>query len=141
LRHEASHARVLVVDDERFIANLMRDVLHRHGYAVDACHDGAAALALAEREHYHLVISDFAIPGMNGLELARRLGRSRPDIAMLIVSAYLDGDAVVALEAERNVVATVRKPFDIFDLVRQADSALGIEREVGGMPPPRSSAS
>lgn len=115
---------ILVVDDEPFIAGLLRDVLERRGFKVEISEGGEPALARAASGEFQLVVSDFAIPGMNGLEFARALGSRRPSCRVMIVSAFLDGETSEALSAEPNVVRLVRKPFDIFDLIRAVESEL-----------------
>ena len=120
--------RVLVIDDEKPVSDLICDVLRRHGYAVDAHSGGEAALTVAIGGDYGLVISDFAIPELNGLEFTRRFGVARPDVAVLIVSAFLDQDTLQALDEQANVRGLVRKPFDIFELVDRVDACLKIEQ-------------
>ncbi|MBL8768793.1 MAG: response regulator [Planctomycetes bacterium] len=114
--------RVLVVDDEETIADLIRDVLTRHGCVVDTNAGGRSAIDVAADGRYGLVISDFAIPGLNGLEFVRALRMRNPHAQVLIVSAFLDPETVDLLRAEPSVVGLVRKPFDIFDLVRRVES-------------------
>lgn len=114
--------RVLVVDDEETIADLIRDVLTRHGCVVDTNAGGHGSIDVAAGGRYGLVISDFAIPGLNGLEFVRALRMRNPQTQVLIVSAFLDPETVDLLRAEPSVVGLVRKPFDIFDLVRRVEA-------------------
>ena len=58
--------KILVVDDERAIRNSLKEILTDEGYEVDTAEDGAAALALAEREHYNIIFCDIKMPGMDG---------------------------------------------------------------------------
>jgi DNA-binding NtrC family response regulator len=117
-------ARILVIDDERFIAELMRDVLRRHGHEVEMCADGASAVQCAETGTFDLVITDFAMPGLSGLTLAQRVRAKDPQAKVVIVSAYLDGETLDALEREPNYVGHLKKPFDIFALTALADRVL-----------------
>ena len=68
-------ARVLVVDDSRVIRAVVKGCLRSTGYAVDEAGDGAAALELCDRHGYDVVVSDLAMPGMDGLGLLQALGR------------------------------------------------------------------
>ncbi len=113
--------RVLVVDDERTIAELIRDVLAHRGLSASTSTGGEDALRQAVEGDYRLVISDFAIPGMNGLEFVRRFRQAKPDGSVIIVSAFLDGETIDQLRAVGNVVGLIRKPFDIFDLARRVE--------------------
>ncbi len=117
--------RILVIDDERFIAELMRDVLTRHGHAVEMFSNGPAALEAVRRSRFDLIISDFAMPGLNGLDFVREVRSSLPATRVVIVSAFLDGETLESLEAEPNFAGFLRKPFDIFDLTKLADRWVG----------------
>jgi len=121
----ATQRRILVIDDEPSVAMLIRDVLQRRGFDVLTHEGGEEALELAARGDIDLVVSDFAIPGLNGLEFARRYRTVRPDVQVLIVSAFLDGETEDALAAQPNVVGLIRKPFDIFELLREVERVFG----------------
>lgn len=122
--------RILVIDDERAVAEMIRDILRRRGFQVETSAGGEAALRQACDGDYHLVISDFAIPGMNGLEFARRFHAARPSVRVLIVSAFVDGDVEDALAAQPNVAGFLRKPFDIFDLIERVEAAVGDDHQM-----------
>lgn len=116
--------RVLVVDDEPAVGGLMRDVLARFGHEVVVAAGGEEALAAVQEGAFDLVVSDYAIPGMNGLEFARRLGAERPGLRVLVVSAFLDPETEEALLAEPNVAGLLRKPFDILSFARRVAGLL-----------------
>jgi DNA-binding response OmpR family regulator len=123
--------RILVVDDEETIADLIRDVLSRHGCVVDTSAGGRSAIDVAADGGYGLVISDFAIPGLNGLEFVRALRMRNARTQVMIVSAFLDPETVDLLRAEPSVVGLVRKPFDIFDLVRRVEAHFAARADEG----------
>ncbi len=103
-------ATVLVVDDERPIVNLLRDVLEDEGYTVIEAYDGATALALARSRHPDLVLSDIMMPRMNGAELARTLLADPPvpHLTVILMSAAQPPDL-----AGVPVAAFLGKPFAI----------------------------
>jgi len=78
--------RILVVEDDAKIADLLRRGLAFEGYAVDAAADGEAALGLARDRAPDLVILDLMLPGMNGMEVCRRL-RAGSDVPILMLTA------------------------------------------------------
>ena len=117
--------RILVIDDEPSVALLIRDVLQRRGFEVLTHEGGEAVLDVAADADIDLVVSDFAIPGLNGLEFARRFASLRPDVQVLIVSAFLDGETEDALAAQSNVAGLIRKPFDIFELLKEVERVFG----------------
>jgi CheY-like chemotaxis protein len=82
--------RVLLVDDEAVLAELLRKYLARHGFDVVACTDPKEALHLVEAEprRFWLVISDMTLPGMPGNELIERIRALNPAIHAIIASGY-----------------------------------------------------
>lgn len=121
----STRRRILVIDDEPSVALLIRDVLQRRGFEVVTHGGGEGALEVAADGGIDLVVSDFAIPGLNGLDFARRLGDLRPGLSVLIVSAYLARETEEALGDLPNVAGVVRKPFDIFELGQTVAVTLG----------------
>jgi len=89
---------ILVVDDEPDVCGLARDCLVAAGYRVLEAGGGDEALRLAEAysEPIHLLLTDVVMPRLNGVELARRLTRQRPDTKVL----YMSGFAVVGAQIE-----------------------------------------
>ncbi len=106
--------RVMVVDDNIDAAQTLAQLLRLEGHAVQVVHDGLSALALAEREQVDVFILDIGLPGMDGIELARRL-RARPAHA----SALLIALTGYGQTADREKSAEAR--FD-HHLVKPADS-------------------
>jgi CheY-like chemotaxis protein len=89
---------ILVVDDEPDVCELARDCLLAAGYRVLEATDGEEALRIAEAhtEPIHLLLTDVVMPRLNGVELAGRLTRQRPDTKVL----YMSGFAVVGAQHE-----------------------------------------
>ncbi len=87
---------VLVVEDEKLVRDLVREILSQHGYHVLEASRGAEALEASGRHEgpIHLLLSDVVMPGMTGPELARRLTAHRPEMGVLFMSGYTD-DAIL----------------------------------------------
>ena len=102
--------KILVVDDERGVRTLSSDVLRRAGYSVDAVESGQAALEHAARAEYDVVLADIKMPGMDGIELCKRLRQERPDQIVILVTGYPSIDSAVRgmKEGARDYVT---KPF------------------------------
>jgi len=129
--------RVLVVEDDREIASLVKLHLEDDGYLVDLAHDGAAGLGLASEGAYSLVILDLMLPEVEGLELCRRL-RARPDYTpiLMLTAKSSEADRVVGLELGADDYLT--KPFGIRELLarvkavlRRVDSVAASQRSGG----------
>jgi CheY-like chemotaxis protein len=115
--------RILVVDDELSNAEVLALILQEEGFQVMVAGDGRQALQRIEDAAPDLLITDYMMPGMSGVELARavrQLPRHR-NLPVLVMSgaaeSMLSGHA-------KNFDAFVRKPFDIEDLLRAVQSLL-----------------
>jgi CheY-like chemotaxis protein len=82
-------ARVLCVDDEVLGLEIRRVVFERAGYTVLTASDGRAAIQLFRDNPVDAVVLDYAMPGMDGAQVARALRQIRPDVPILLLSAYL----------------------------------------------------
>ena len=94
LRDEASRQaqanvspRILVVDDEKEIRHFNTSALRRSGYEVDAVEDGAAAWDILQRNCYRLLITDFQMPKVNGVELLKKVRAARMALPVIIATA------------------------------------------------------
>ena len=118
--------RVLVVEDEKKTASFVRKALQAEGFAVDVCHNGDDALAVArghEGRALHLLITDVVMSGMNGVELSRRLAVVRPDIKVLLTSGYSE-DVIGHHRIYENGLNFIAKPFTPQDLARKIRETL-----------------
>ncbi|MDQ6708281.1 MAG: response regulator, partial [Acidobacteriota bacterium] len=130
--HEAAGGleTVLVAEDDEAVRHLVRKALEKGGYSLLVAASGAEALRLV-KEHrgpIHLLITDVVMPRMSGTELARRLHRLRPDMAVLYMSGYTDS----ALRRGGNTDAAVQflpKPFSPAALKRKVRETLDAMRD------------
>jgi PAS domain S-box-containing protein len=83
---------ILVVDDDATVAGVARSILIKHGYTVISASSGADALRLAAGAALDLLVTDVAMPDMNGPALARRLRESHPGLKVLFLSGYADSN-------------------------------------------------
>ena len=113
---------ILVVDDEIRIVQLVRDYLERAGFAVLTAHDGQAALALARIEQPDLIVLDLMLPGMDGLDVCRRLRQVSGVPIIMLTARVEEADRVVGLELGADDYVT--KPFSPRELVARVRSTL-----------------
>lgn len=114
--------RVLVVDDEPMVCEVVTRYLERDGYAVTAAADGAAALELAEQRTFDLVVLDLMLPAVTGLDVLAEL-RRRGDTPVIVLTARSDeGDRVLGLESGADDY--VVKPFSPRELTARVRSVL-----------------
>ncbi|HZG94557.1 MAG TPA: response regulator transcription factor [Mycobacteriales bacterium] len=114
--------RVLVVDDDETMTDVVRRYLERAGHEVLVAADGVTALHLALTEHPDLVVLDLMLPGMDGLEVCRRL-RSTTTVPIVMVTSRDDqADRITGLEFGADDY--VGKPFSPRELVLRVDAIL-----------------
>jgi CheY-like chemotaxis protein len=109
--------RVLVVDDVRLVLTSLRRLLDRAGFEVEAAESGAAALALLERVSVDVVVSDFMMPGMNGIELLREVAAKWPRARRAMLTAQADKELLDRSLAEGLLHAAFPKPWNNQELV------------------------
>ncbi len=113
---ESSKA-VLLVDDDEAVRTVLGEQLREMGFSVEEVGDGCSALErLKGNGGYDVLLTDFAMPGMNGLDMIRSAVRHRPTINALLMTGYADEDAVA--DARGNV-PVIRKPIDLEELMRR----------------------
>jgi DNA-binding NtrC family response regulator len=113
---------VLIVDDERTLARAVRAFLVESGYDAEVAPDAEQALGMLETLRPDVVFSDMRLPGMNGIELLRRVREFDPAIAVIIMTAY--GTIEGAVEAVKlGAFDYLKKPVDLEELKLLADRA------------------
>jgi two-component system cell cycle response regulator len=122
-----STGRILIVDDERFFQELLRDVLTGAGHQTRIAASGDEALKLLAEEHFDLIVTDVVMPGLDGIGLVREAKKRDPDIEAVAVTGH--GDVRLAVQAMKVGCADfLTKPVDRTELVQVADRALGRSR-------------
>ena len=116
---------MIVVDDEPQLASVTRRALERRGYKVSSFHSSTEALdAFRERpDEFHLVVSDFTMPDMNGLEMIDAMRRTKPGFRAILMSGATDSTAA-AIEGRSDLDGWLPKPFGSHQLLNSVASAL-----------------
>ncbi|MEM7235271.1 MAG: sigma-54 dependent transcriptional regulator, partial [Planctomycetota bacterium] len=118
---------VLVVDDEKLIRWSLRECLTDAGYEVSEAEDGGSALRLLEQRSFDLLLLDFRLPDLDGIEILERLQTSAPGLPVIMITAHSSVDhAVRAVHAGANDY--VAKPFRNEDILLRVSKALENER-------------
>jgi response regulator RpfG family c-di-GMP phosphodiesterase len=108
--------RLLVVDDEKVIREILADFLSMEGFWVRTAEDGAAALVELSRTHYDLVLSDLKMPNMGGLELLESIAKHMPNVVTVIMTGF--GTVETAIDAmKRGAYDYILKPFKVEEVV------------------------
>ncbi|MGH8838284.1 MAG: response regulator transcription factor [Jiangellaceae bacterium] len=122
MNDQPTPARVLVVDDDPTVSDVVRRYLERAGFAVDKAGDGPTALALAALRSPDLVVLDLMLPGMSGLEVCRRLRRESDVPVVMLTALGEESDRVVGFETGADDYVT--KPFSPRELALRVQSVL-----------------
>ncbi|KPC53201.1 response regulator [Amantichitinum ursilacus] len=115
---------ILVVDDEFLIADILGMALEDEGYMVVFASNGKRALEVLARERAGLVITDFMMPVMNGMELAQNI-KSRPETAHLPIILMSGAQAHIANQHPELFASVFDKPFDIDMLLERVAQLIG----------------
>ena len=113
----AAMASILLAEDDPSIRKFLVDALERAGHKVTAADSGVAALALLERTRPDLLVTDILMPGMDGVELARRARAAAPEVRVMFITGF----AAVALGdgATAGGERVLSKPFHLRHLVAE----------------------
>jgi response regulator RpfG family c-di-GMP phosphodiesterase len=119
--------RVLIVDDEKFIRDILADFLGMEGYVVRTAEDGQAALNELTHAHYDLVISDLKMPRMGGIELLEQIGTAAPNALTVIMTGF--GTVETAIDAmKRGAYDYILKPFKVEEVIHVVQRGLEKQR-------------
>ena len=102
--------RILLVDDDETLLELLKLILTSRGHEVTTAVDGQEAIELLQTERFDLIITDIVMPRMGGSQLNERLTADRGEIPVLFMSGYATNDPKAAFSIDRNK-AILSKPF------------------------------
>ena len=124
-------AKILVVDDDKGIREVLEIVLTQEGYDVTSMEDGVRALTKCRKQSYDLVITDLRMPKMDGIAFLKAVKETSPETLVILITAYASGESAVQAMQE-GAYDYLEKDFDIEDLKRVVQNALekkGLQRD------------
>ena len=120
--HRGRHAKILVVDDDHDVRTVTSDTIHELGYMAVTVASAEEAIAKLRAERFDLLITDVAMPGTDGVELARQARAIDEHLPILFSSGYAD---VQTFGEELSDETVLRKPFRIADIASRIQKVLG----------------
>ncbi len=124
----ARETRIIVIEDERSIAEAVAARLRSEGYAVEVALDGPEGVAACERVHPDLVVLDLMLPGLDGIEVCKRIQRERPVPVLMLTARDTEADLLVGLAVGADDYMT--KPFSMRELIARVHALLRrVERD------------
>jgi DNA-binding NtrC family response regulator len=111
---QSSPGTILIVDDELDILHSLKSLFEFSikGVKVETAESGDAALAILGEKRIDLILSDFKMPGMNGLEFLEKAATIAPGVPRILITAFPDVDIAIKAINEANIENFITKPFD-----------------------------
>ena len=119
---------ILVADDDKTIANLIKEIVERRGKTALLAYDGEQAMKIFNNFKVDLIITDLKMPNMDGMSLIRTIREKNRDIPIIIITGY-GSDENYMLAQTYGVSNFLSKPCSVFDISQAIDSALTPDRK------------
>lgn len=118
-------AKILVIDDDKFVAAIIAGTLKNNGHEVEVAFDGEAGESMFDAGTFDVVICDMLMPQQEGIETIRHMRRAKPNVAIVAVSGGLGPQFdVLAAAKQLGANVTLPKPFHAPQIVAAVDQAL-----------------
>jgi DNA-binding response OmpR family regulator len=114
--------KVLIIDDEPSIGEMLTNLLESHGYIVSTALDGPTGLAEIERNPPHVLLLDYMLPGMDGIEVLCEARHHWPNLPVIMITGYSSPD-LHSRAIKFSVLEVVTKPFDTDKLLQVLEKA------------------
>ena len=115
--------RILIVDDEEVVRNVLQRILKAAGYDATVAVDGEHAIDILYQEEHEVVLLDIKMPGMTGIEVLGKLTAEWPDICVIMVTAVVDAQTAVKA-MKLGALDYITKPFDQDDVIQKVREAI-----------------
>jgi signal transduction histidine kinase len=122
-RADLTGYRIALVDDDGHVRASLADMLRTAGAEVEEAHDGASGVALVKAKPPHLLVVDFAMPGMSGADVARLVRAEDSQLPVIVVTGYAESETLDSIAGPQ--VSVLRKPFESHQLLRAIADMLG----------------
>ena len=123
--------KILIVDDDKIIADILKDLLSERGRSVDVCHDGLAAIERIQKNFYDLIIVDLVMPRVGGLDVLKYARKINPDVIVIIITGYASVETAI-MAIKEGAYDYIRKPCKLEEIkivVENAIDKISLNRE------------
>jgi nitrogen regulation protein NR(I) len=118
---------ILLIEDDSDLSTVLQDALESSGYQVTLAEDGDEGFALAHKNHYDALLTDFQLPGQDGLNIVRKLFENKPHLPVILMTAHHSTD--IAIEAtRRGAWDYLMKPFPLATMLQLVEKAVECSR-------------
>jgi len=115
--------RILVVDDDKIIADVFRDIISAEDKVVNVCYDGERAIEDIKMNAYDLIITDLAMPGLGGIDVLQYAKKINPDVIVIIVTGYASLESAI-MAIKEGAYDYIRKPCKVEEIKIVVDNAV-----------------
>jgi two-component system cell cycle response regulator CpdR len=126
-------SRILIAEDDTAVREFVRRALEHGGHHVQTAHDGLDALDALGDDDYDLLITDIVMPGLDGIALALKVAKERPDMAILMMTGFA-AERQRAHNLDVLIHKVVAKPFSLREICDAAEAALRAKARGRGEP-------
>ncbi len=112
---DQKHLRILIVDDEKEVAEILGKLMEVDGHNVTVTFDGRKALEISRKDRFDMVFADISMPGMDGIDLTKKLLELNGNVRVVIITGHL-GSVEVELALKAGAKKFMRKPFTKKDI-------------------------
>ncbi len=116
-------ARILLAEDDKAVQSFVSRALAHRGHAVTAVDDGLQALEALDEAGFDLLITDIVMPGLDGIALALKIARDRPNLPILMMTGY-SAERQRAHNLEELICRVITKPFSLEQICKAAEEVL-----------------
>jgi len=125
--------KILVVDDEQGIREMLDIYLKREGYDVSCASNGETALSYCKKSFYDVVVTDIKMPKMDGISLLHRVKELSPDTVFIMITAFASYETAKE-SMDDDAYDYITKPFDVEEIKRKIDAILKMKKQKSGAP-------
>jgi len=114
---------ILVVDDEKAVADILKDCISDKGRSVDVCHDGLEGIEYIQKKIYDLIIVDLVMPKVGGLDVLKYAKKANPDVLVIIITGYASLETAI-MAVKEGAYDYIRKPCKLEEIKIAVDNAI-----------------
>lgn len=120
-------ARILIAEDDPAVRSFVLRALSHRGHNVTGVCDGVEALEALNGQHYELLITDIVMPGLDGIGLALKVARDRPELPVLLMTGFA-AERQRAHNLDELICEVVTKPFTLKEICDAAEDVMAVNR-------------
>ena len=126
-RKQQSQGSLLIIEDDVALATTVASVLEGEGHQVTLSHDGEEGVKIATEGSYDVVVTDFRLPGLGGMEVLEKLHEWNPRLPVIMMTSFGSSDTVIGA-TKRGAFEYLMKPFEMSELIEVARKAVRSSR-------------